>query len=61
MSSEYVPAALRQLVFNRARGVCEYCRSPVKYAIDPLGVTLLTLQTLISQTPTLRIDAHTEK
>jgi HNH endonuclease len=38
MSSEYVPVALRQLVFDRARGLCEYCRSPAKYAVDPLVI-----------------------
>lgn len=34
--SEYVPAALKRLVFDRARGLCEYCRSQAKYAVDPL-------------------------
>lgn len=38
MSSEYVPVALRQLVLDRARGLCEYCRSQAKYAIDPLVI-----------------------
>lgn len=38
MSSEYVPARLRQLVFDRACGCCEYCRSPAKYAVDPLVI-----------------------
>ena len=38
MSSEYVPVALRQLVFDRACGMCEYCRSPAKYAIDSLVI-----------------------
>jgi HNH endonuclease len=36
MSSEYVPVALKKLVFDRAQGMCEYCRSQAKYAIDPL-------------------------
>ena len=36
MSSGYIPAALKQLVFERAGGLCEYCRSQAKYAIDPL-------------------------
>lgn len=36
MSSQYVPAALKQLVFDRANGMCEYCRSQAKYAIDSL-------------------------
>lgn len=34
--SEYVSAALKRLVFERARGMCEYCRSQAKYAVDPL-------------------------
>jgi 5-methylcytosine-specific restriction endonuclease McrA len=38
MSSEYVPVALKQLVFDRARGLCEYCRSQAKYAIAPLVI-----------------------
>ncbi len=38
MSSEYIPVALRQQVFNRARGMCEYCRSQAKYAIDALVI-----------------------
>jgi hypothetical protein len=35
MSSSYIPAALKQLVFDRARGLCEYCRSQSRYAVDP--------------------------
>jgi 5-methylcytosine-specific restriction endonuclease McrA len=38
MSSDYVPVALKQLVFERASGLCEYCRSQAKYAIDPLVI-----------------------
>jgi hypothetical protein len=38
MSSEYVPVALRQQVFERAQGMCEYCRSKAKYAIDALVI-----------------------
>lgn len=38
MSSEYVAIALKQLVFDRAHGLCEYCRSQAKYAIDPLVI-----------------------
>jgi HNH endonuclease len=36
MSSAYVSAALRQLVFDRAQGACEYCKSQAKFAVDPL-------------------------
>jgi hypothetical protein len=35
MSSGYVPVALKQLVFDRAGGLCEYCRSQARYAVDP--------------------------
>ena len=38
MPSEYVPVALKQLVFDHARGLCEYCRSQAKFAIDPLVI-----------------------
>ncbi len=38
MSSEYIPVALKQLVFDRAKGLCEYCRSQARFAIDPLVI-----------------------
>jgi hypothetical protein len=38
MSSEYISVSLKQLVFDRARGMCEYCRSQAKFAIDPLVI-----------------------
>jgi hypothetical protein len=38
MSSEYIPVALKQLVFDRANGLCEYCRSQARFAIDPLVI-----------------------
>ena len=38
MSSEYIPVALKQLVFNRANGLCEYCHSQARFAIDPLVI-----------------------
>ncbi|HBE17700.1 MAG TPA: HNH endonuclease [Cyanobacteria bacterium UBA11149] len=38
MSSEYIPVALKQLVFDRAKGICEYCRSQAKFAIDSLVI-----------------------
>lgn len=34
--SEYIPVALKKLVFDRAKGDCEYCRSQAKFAVDPL-------------------------
>lgn len=36
MSSQYVSTALKRLVHKRANGICEYCRSQAKYAIDSL-------------------------
>jgi hypothetical protein len=38
MSSEYISVALKQLVFERAKGLCEYCRSQARFAIDPLVI-----------------------
>jgi HNH endonuclease len=38
MSSEYVSVALKQLVFDRAKGLCEYCRSQARFAVDPLVI-----------------------
>jgi 5-methylcytosine-specific restriction endonuclease McrA len=38
MSSEYIPVALKQHVFERAKGMCEYCRSQARFAIDPLVI-----------------------
>jgi HNH endonuclease len=38
MPKDYVPAALKRLVFDRGNGCCEYCRSQVKFAIDPFVI-----------------------
>jgi hypothetical protein len=38
MPSEYIPVALKQLVFDRASGLCEYCQSQARFAIDPLVI-----------------------
>lgn len=38
MSSGYIPVTLKQRVFERARGMCEYCCSQAKYVIDPLVI-----------------------
>ena len=32
MSREYIPVALKQQVFNRAQGTCEYCRSQARFS-----------------------------
>jgi hypothetical protein len=34
MSSEYIPVTLKQLVFDRARSMCEYCRSQIIKLLD---------------------------
>lgn len=38
MSSAHISVALRQMVFDRAQGTCEYCKSQAKFAIDPLVI-----------------------
>jgi hypothetical protein len=37
MSDTHLPAALKQAVFERAHGCCEYCVSQVKYSPDPFS------------------------
>jgi len=34
MPTEYVPADIRRLVVERARGGCEYCRIPARFVPD---------------------------
>jgi hypothetical protein len=38
MPKNYIPTALKQFVFERGNGCCEYCCSQVKFAIDPFVV-----------------------
>lgn len=38
MPKSYIPTALKQFVFERGKGCCEYCQSQVKFAIDPFVV-----------------------
>lgn len=38
MPKEYIPAALKRLVFERGNECCEYCRSQVKFGIDPFVI-----------------------
>ncbi len=38
MSREYISIGLRQLVFDRAQGYCEYCRSPARVALETLAI-----------------------
>ena len=37
MSESRLPAALKQAVFERAHGCCEYCISQVSYSPDPFS------------------------
>lgn len=36
MPRDYVPSALKKLVFDRAQGYCEYCRSPARVSLESL-------------------------
>ena len=38
MPREYIPAALRRLVMDRARGYCEYCRSSGRFALESMEI-----------------------
>lgn len=38
MPSDHIPAAIRQLVIERARGCCEYCLSQVRFATQTFSV-----------------------
>lgn len=38
MPENYIPVALKRLVFERARGCCEYCYSQSKFAIESLVI-----------------------
>jgi HNH endonuclease len=34
----YIPAKLRRLVLNRARGRCEYCLSPISHTVSSFAI-----------------------
>jgi len=38
MPKDYIPVALKRLVFDRAKGCCEYCRSQARFAIESLVI-----------------------
>ena len=38
MAESPLTASLKQIVFERARGCCEYCRSPARFAMQPFSV-----------------------
>jgi HNH endonuclease len=38
MPREYIPVALKQQVFDRAQGICEYCRCQARFAMGPLVI-----------------------
>jgi len=38
MPKKHVPAKLKRMVAERAQGFCEYCRSPVRFAMQSFSV-----------------------
>ena len=40
MSGSRVGEELKRRVAERARGICEYCRSPRRYSVAPFSVDL---------------------
>lgn len=38
MAKPYVSVELRRLVSNRAEGYCEYCKFPVKFALESMEI-----------------------
>lgn len=38
MPKDYITVALKRLVFDRAKGCCEYCRSQARFAIESLVI-----------------------
>lgn len=50
MSERHVPAALRQLVQDRAGGICEYCRSQARFSPQPFSVEHITPRAAGGQT-----------
>lgn len=38
MAESPLTASLKQIVFERARGCCEYCRSQARFAMQPFSV-----------------------
>ncbi len=38
MPRGYISASLRQLVIDRAQGHCEYCRVPVRFALESMEI-----------------------
>ncbi|MBW4586660.1 hypothetical protein G7B40_005430 [Aetokthonos hydrillicola Thurmond2011] len=50
--------ALKQLVFERARGLCEYCRSQAKYAIALKCSNFLDSQAIAMTAWCDRLELH---
>ena len=50
MSDKYIPADLRRLVQQRARGQCEYCRSQQSFSPQPFSVEHIQPRALGGQT-----------
>jgi 5-methylcytosine-specific restriction endonuclease McrA len=38
MTKKRITKRQRELVLDRAKGLCEYCRSPLRYSIQPFAV-----------------------
>jgi HNH endonuclease len=38
MPRDYIPKDLRRFVTERARGYCEYCRSPGRFALESMEI-----------------------
>jgi hypothetical protein len=38
MARPYISAELRRLVADRASGYCEYCKFPVKFALESMEI-----------------------
>ena len=38
MGESPISPAVRQIVFERARGCCEYCRSQARFAMQPFSI-----------------------
>jgi len=55
MPKDYVPAHLRRLVFERARGCCEYCRSQEKYAPQRFSIEHITPKSMGGPTTELNL------
>jgi 5-methylcytosine-specific restriction endonuclease McrA len=49
MSSTYIPAALRRLVYDRAEGCCEYCLTPEAAVFASHEIDHIMLKNMVVQ------------